>query len=108
MAGSGYAHHSVGLTPRPGSGRGAVIKSRVVVESRQAALEPPPSGANDLVVPLRDGTICVEHIQCGDRNTGGTRPGRTSAAQITLYSRRHRGAGRGGAQLVYDAAKQRA
>lgn len=79
--------NSVGLNPE---GREvdaeAVRKAFVVVESRQAALAPAPSGSNDLRWPLRDGLVGEQHIhaEIGEL-VSGTRPGRTSAEQITLY-----------------------
>ena len=63
-----------------------VADAVVVVESRQAALAPPPSGANDLVWRIRDGVITESHVhaEVGELVTRA-RPGRTSAEQITLY-----------------------
>lgn len=78
---------SVGLNP---DGREldaeAVQKAVVVVETRQAALAPGPSGANDLKWPIRDGLITESHIhaEIGEL-VSGAKPGRTSAEQITLY-----------------------
>lgn len=71
---------SVGLNPR---GRevdeATVADALVVVESRQAALAPLPSGAPELqAVPER------VHAELGEL-VAGERPGRTSAEQITLY-----------------------
>ena len=64
----------------------AVLKSRVVVETREAALADGPGGANDLKWPLRDGLMREEHIyaEVGEI-ISGAKPGRTSPAQITLY-----------------------
>jgi ornithine cyclodeaminase/alanine dehydrogenase-like protein (mu-crystallin family) len=64
----------------------AVAKSLVVVESRHAALAPFPAGANDLTWPIRDGLIKSDHIhaEIGEL-VSGSRPGRTSPGQITLY-----------------------
>ena len=79
--------NSVGLH---GDGReldGEVLKrSLVVVETRAAALAPPPSGSNDLHLAIREGLIGTEHIhaEIGEL-ISGTRPGRTSPDQITLY-----------------------
>jgi ornithine cyclodeaminase/alanine dehydrogenase-like protein (mu-crystallin family) len=79
--------NSVGL---PADGReldGEVLKqSLVVVETRAAALAPPPSGSSDLHLAIRDGLISAEHIhaEIGEL-ISGTRPGRTSPGQITLY-----------------------
>jgi ornithine cyclodeaminase len=58
----------------------------VVVESREAVLAAPPSGANDLRVPIDEGLIGPDHIhaELGEL-VAGTRPGRTSPDQITLY-----------------------
>ena len=64
----------------------AVVKALVVVESRQAVLAPTPSGANDLIWPIRDGLIMEEHIiaEVGEL-VAGTHKGRTSPQEITLY-----------------------
>ena len=64
----------------------AVRKSRVVVETREAALAPNAGGANDLKWPIRDGLIGEDHIyaEIGEL-ISGAKPGRTSADQITLY-----------------------
>jgi alanine dehydrogenase len=70
--------NSVGYNPQ---GRevdeAAVSDALVVVESRAAALAPPPSGSNDLR-GLGDATEIGEILD-------GTRPGRTSPQEITLY-----------------------
>ncbi|PYV33619.1 MAG: ornithine cyclodeaminase [Acidobacteria bacterium] len=63
-----------------------VQKAVVVVESRQAALAPYPSGANDLIWPIRDGLITAAHIHAEiGEIVSGTRPGRSSREEITLY-----------------------
>jgi ornithine cyclodeaminase/alanine dehydrogenase-like protein (mu-crystallin family) len=64
----------------------AVMKSVVFVELRAAALAPPPSGANDLTWPLRDGLIAPEQL-CAEMGEviSGNKRGRTSPDQITLY-----------------------
>ena len=73
--------NSVGLNP---SGREVdaetVADSLLVVESRESALAPPPAGAPELVGidPSR------VHAELGEL-VAGTRPGRTSQDQITLY-----------------------
>jgi alanine dehydrogenase len=54
-----------------------VADALLVVESRAAALAPPPSGSNDLR-GLRDATEIGEIVD-------GSRPGRTSPEEITLY-----------------------
>lgn len=102
--------NSVGLNPH---GREvdaeAVRRALVVVESRQAALAPPPAGANDLRWPIRDGIVTEAHIhaEVGELVLG-TRQGRTQPEQITLY----KSVGvavqdAAAAQLVLDAARAR-
>ena len=90
--------NSVGLNPK---GREldteAVKRARVFVESRAAALAPPPSGASDLLG-------AEIHAEIGEVVAGAKR-GRESAQQITLY----KSVGVAvqdavAAQLVYDAA----
>ena len=63
-----------------------VRDSLVVVESRAAALAPFPSGANDLLWPIRDGVIGESHIhaELGELVLG-TKSGRSSDDQLTLY-----------------------
>jgi ornithine cyclodeaminase/alanine dehydrogenase-like protein (mu-crystallin family) len=64
----------------------AVRRARVVVESRAAALAPPPSGANDLTWAIRDGVIAADHIHAEiGEVVAGRRPGRTLGEEITLY-----------------------
>ena len=93
--------NSVGLNPQ---GREldaeGVQKSRVFVESRAAALAPPPSGAGDLA----GATV---HAEIGEV-LAGTHKGRESDRQITLY----KSVGVAvqdavAAQLVFDAALKR-
>jgi ornithine cyclodeaminase len=56
------------------------------VESRSAALAPPPAGCNDLLWAIRDGAITADHVQTEiGELVAGTKPGRTSPEQITLY-----------------------
>ena len=63
-----------------------VAAALVVVESRATALAPAPAGANDLTRPIRDGLIGPEHVhaELGEL-VAGTRPGRASPDQITVY-----------------------
>lgn len=63
-----------------------VADALVVVESREAVLAAPPSGANDLRVPIEEGLIGPDHIhaELGEL-VAGIRPGRTSPDQLTLY-----------------------
>ncbi|HEX4489970.1 MAG TPA: ornithine cyclodeaminase family protein [Acidimicrobiia bacterium] len=79
----------------------------VVVESRAAVLAPVPAGANELLWAIRDGVITADHIhaEVGEL-VAGTRPGRTSADQITLYKSVGVAAeDLAAAQLVVDAAR---
>jgi len=79
--------NSVGLNPNgPEVDGEAVRRALVVVETREAALAPLPSGATDLSWAIRDGLIGEEHIhaEIGEL-ISGARPGRTSPDQITLY-----------------------
>jgi ornithine cyclodeaminase/alanine dehydrogenase-like protein (mu-crystallin family) len=73
--------NSVGLNP---SGRevdaGTVADSLLVVESRASALAAPPAGAPELV----DVDPAHVHAELGEL-VAGTKPGRTSLEQITLY-----------------------
>ena len=64
----------------------AVLKSLLVVETRQAALAADVGGANDLKWPIRDALISEAHIhaEIGEL-ISGIKPGRTSPEQITLY-----------------------
>lgn len=63
-----------------------VAAARVYVESREAALAPAPSGANDLLWPIRDGRITADHIlgEIGEV-IAGSRPGRVAPEDLTLY-----------------------
>lgn len=87
----------------------AILKALVVVESRNAALAPAPSGANDLTWPIQRGLITQNHIhaEVGEL-VSGARPGRTSPQQITIY----KSVGVAvqdavAARLVLDAARDR-
>jgi alanine dehydrogenase len=61
-----------------------VGEARVVVESRAAALAPPPSGATDLLEPIERGLISGVHAEMGEI-VAGTASGRASREEITLY-----------------------
>lgn len=63
-----------------------VADSLVVVESRAAALAPPPAGATDLRIPIEEGVVGEDHVhaEIGEL-VAGTRPGRSSPGQLTLY-----------------------
>jgi ornithine cyclodeaminase/alanine dehydrogenase-like protein (mu-crystallin family) len=78
---------SVGYDPRGRVLDDALIAAApVVVESREVALAPAPAGSPDLTEPMRTGVIGAGHIhaELGEL-VAGTRPGRTSADQITVY-----------------------
>ncbi len=78
---------SVGYNP---NGRevdnATVVDALVVVESRAAALAPFPAGSNDLLQPIERGLIGTDHVhaEIGEL-VQGSRPGRSSPEQITLY-----------------------
>ena len=96
--GPGMHVNSVGLSPEgPEVDPATVVDALVVVESREQALAPWPTGLFELVGPLRDGLITADHIhaELGEL-VAGTRSGRTSAEQITLY--------KSGGVAVEDAA----
>jgi alanine dehydrogenase len=63
-----------------------VSESLVVVESRASALASYPAGSNDLLWAIRDGLCEVAHIsvELGELVIG-TRLGRTSSGQLTLF-----------------------
>ena len=78
---------SVGWSP---SGRevddATVADALVCVESRRVALAPgSAAGTPDLTEPLRDGVIAEDDIVELGELVAGTRTGRTSADQITVY-----------------------
>lgn len=58
----------------------------LVVESREAALAPPPSGPIELHDAISSGAITADHIhaEIGEL-VAGDQPGRTDDTQITLY-----------------------
>ncbi len=58
----------------------------LVVESRGAALAPPPAGSNDIAMAIAEGAMTPEHVhaELGEL-VSGSRPGRGDPAQITLY-----------------------
>jgi alanine dehydrogenase len=63
-----------------------VVDSLLVVESRRAILAPFPSGAAEVRLGVEEGAFTEDHIhaEVGEL-VSGTRPGRTSWDQITLY-----------------------
>jgi alanine dehydrogenase len=63
-----------------------VADALVCVESREAILAPPPAGSNDLIEPIRSGLIGEDHIRAEiGELVLGSRTGRASQEQITLY-----------------------
>ena len=63
-----------------------VVDALVVVEARSAALAAPPSGANEINWPIRDGKITKDHVHAElGEIVAKTRPGRANDRQITLY-----------------------
>lgn len=58
----------------------------LVVESRAAALAPPPAGSNDIAMAIAEGAMTREHVhaEIGEL-VSGARPGRADEKQITLY-----------------------
>ena len=85
-----------------------VVDAMVVVESRDAVLAPPPAGSNDLRTPMDQGLIGPGHIEA---EVGeillGTKAGRTSPEQITLYKSVGIAAqDLAAAQLVLSAARE--
>ncbi len=79
--------NSVGWTP---TGREidaeTVRDALVVVESLASALSEGPGGSNDLRWPVRDGVVGPDHVHTEVGEVlAGSRPGRTSDEQITLY-----------------------
>jgi ornithine cyclodeaminase len=105
---SGMHISSVGINPNGPEVEPEVVRdSLVVVESRTAVLAPFPAGSVDIVWPIRDGLFGEDHIhaEIGEL-VSGTRPGRTSADQMTLY--KSVGVGvqdAAAARLVLDAAR---
>ena len=70
--------NSVGFTTQGGELDPALVRDALVaVESRESALAPPPAGSTDLE-GVRDAVELGELV-------AGTRPGRTSPEQLTLY-----------------------
>jgi ornithine cyclodeaminase len=63
-----------------------IADAALFVESREAALAPPPSGAVELLAAVDEGLIGKDHVRAEiGEVVAGTAPGRTSAQEITLY-----------------------
>ena len=79
--------NSVGYNTAGREVDGATFRDALlVVESRSAALAPPPAGSNDIAMAIAEGAMTSEHVhaELGEL-VSGARPGRTDAQQITLY-----------------------
>jgi ornithine cyclodeaminase/alanine dehydrogenase-like protein (mu-crystallin family) len=61
-----------------------VADAVVAVESRAAALAPPPTGAVELLRAVEAGRLAADPVEIGELVTG-TAAGRTSPDQLTLY-----------------------
>ena len=91
---------SVGGTFGPEIDRETMTSSRVFVEWRGAATNPPPAGAHDLQGLDPDALTEVGEV------LAGTRPGRTGDDEITVYkSTGHAVEDAATARLVYDRAR---
>ncbi len=91
---------SVGGTFGPELDSETVAAAKVFVEWRGAALNPPPAGAHELQGLDPDRITEVGEV------LAGTRPGRTSEADITVYkSTGHAVEDAATARLVYDRAR---
>jgi ornithine cyclodeaminase/alanine dehydrogenase-like protein (mu-crystallin family) len=66
---------------------GATLRDALlVVESRAAALAPPPAGSNDIALAIKEGAITADHVHAElGEIVSGSRPGRTDARQLTVY-----------------------
>jgi ornithine cyclodeaminase len=86
-----------------------VVDARVVVESRAAALAPPPAGSDDLTGPIARGLIDAGHVHAEiGEIVEGSRSGRASSDEITLYKSVGVAAQDGAAAaLVLRAARER-
>jgi ornithine cyclodeaminase/alanine dehydrogenase-like protein (mu-crystallin family) len=63
-----------------------VAEALVVVESKAAVLALPPSGSNDIRVAIAEGRITEDHVSTElGQLIAGTRQGRRSDDQLTLY-----------------------
>jgi alanine dehydrogenase len=101
---------SVGYNP---SGQGEVDEDTIAdaalfVESRAAALAPPPAGAVELVRAIGAGRITEDHVRAEiGEVVAGTAPGRRSPEEITLYKSVGVAAqDAAAAMLVLDAARR--
>jgi alanine dehydrogenase len=92
---------SVGGTFGPELDRETLAAGKIFVEWRGAALNPPPAGAHEL-----QGLDANSIIEVGEV-LAGTKPGRTSELDITVYkSTGHAVEDAATARLVYDRARE--
>jgi ornithine cyclodeaminase/alanine dehydrogenase-like protein (mu-crystallin family) len=92
---------SVGGTFGPELDAGTVRAGRVFVEWRGAALAPPPAGAHELQGLGGDAVTELGEV------LAGSRPGRTSGEEITVYkSTGHAVEDAAAARLVYERARK--
>jgi len=79
--------NSVGWTPTGREVDAETVRDAlVVVESLASALSEGPGGSNDLRWPVRDGVVGPDHVHTEVGEVlAGSKPGRTSDDQITLY-----------------------
>jgi ornithine cyclodeaminase len=91
---------SVGGTFGPELDAATIAAGRLFVEWRGAATNPPPAGAHELQGLDANGITEVGEV------LAGTRPGRRSRDEITIYkSTGHAVEDAAAARLVYDRAK---
>jgi ornithine cyclodeaminase len=88
---------------------GTIRDAFVVVESRDAALAPPPAGAVELLRAIDSGVISRDHLRCElGQLVANEVPGRTNDTQITLYKSVGIAAqDAAAAALVFHAARDR-
>jgi alanine dehydrogenase len=78
--------NSVGFNPAGREVDADVVREALVaVESRASTLAAPPAGAPDLAGPLAEGLLTRDDVVEIGELVAGTRPGRSSPDQITLY-----------------------
>ena len=92
---------SIGASPHGGELDGSTVRAGLLVVESRVAFEPPPAGAAELA-----GVDPTAAAELGEI-LSGTREGRTSDAQITVYkSMGHAVEDAAAARLVYDRARE--
>jgi alanine dehydrogenase len=78
--------NSVGFNPAGREVDAETVAAALVVVESRATLAPPPTGSNDLFIPISEGLIPRDHVhaEIGEL-VNGSASGRTSEDQITLY-----------------------